>query len=86
MIIFTLESATPIGSAIIADNGDTRQNVSMRLLVSGILKTGVSVMDTEMFTVPNSEIVGYAQPATAFWDYIKNVLIPAYIAANYTAI
>lgn len=86
MITFVLENISAMGSAIVAENGDTLQKCIIDVKIEGIVSNDKTISTAVDFTVPNAVMVGSATPTLAGWDYIKNTLAPQWVIDNYSAI
>ena len=86
MANFVYKNVLAVGTAQILENGDLVQSCMVDTAIEGIVLQGKILNDIVEFTVPNSEMAGKPQPLTAAWDYIKDVLVPQWVADNYANI
>jgi hypothetical protein len=86
MISFILNNITAMGSAQVLENGDTKQNCLLEVLIDGIELKNQLINNVVEFTVPNSIMAESTTPTIAGWEYIKNVLAPKWIIDNYKEI
>ena len=83
MISFILNNITAMGSAQVLENGDTKQNCLLEVLIDKIELKNQLINNIVEFTVPNSIMAGSPTPTIAGWEYIKNVLAPEWVIDNY---
>lgn len=86
MISFVLNNITAMGSAQVLENGDTKQNCLLEVLIDGIELKNQLINNVVEFTIPNSIMAGSPTPTISGWEYIKNVLAPEWILNNFKEI
>ena len=81
-----LKRVEAIGNANILENGNTIQRCMITTELEGVVIIGKQFSDMVEFEIPNSEMAGKEQPLTSGWAYIRDVLAPQWVIANYSNI
>ena len=81
-----LKEVMAMGNANILANGNTIQRCMVTTELEGVVILGKQFSDMVDFEIPNSEMAGKEQPLTSGWAYIRDVLAPQWVIANYSNI